>query len=78
MPLLSKILKWLAAWLAFLFCFAFAANNLHDVTLKFFFGTQWRMPMVLVVLGAFAAGMLGGMLAMLPRWWLERRSGPKP
>jgi lipopolysaccharide assembly protein A len=67
------LLKWLAYGAVFFACFAFAVNNLHDTTVKLFFGSQFRVPVVLIVLGAFAAGLLAGMVAMLPRWWLLRR-----
>ncbi len=57
--------------------FAFALNNQDDVTVRFFFGTEWRSPLVLVVLSAFALGLILGMLAMVPRWWRERRAAQK-
>jgi len=52
--------------------FAFALNNQQDVTVHFFFGTQWRAPLVLVVLAAFASGVAVGVLGMVPRWWKHR------
>ncbi len=52
--------------------FAFALNNQQDVTVHFFFGTQWRAPLVLVVLAAFALGLIVGALGMVPRWWKHR------
>ena len=51
--------------------FAFALNNQSDVTVRFFFGRQWTTPMVLVVLGAFTAGLLVGVMGMVPRWWRQ-------
>ncbi|MFZ2649910.1 MAG: LapA family protein [Burkholderiaceae bacterium] len=68
-----RILVWLVRALAFFALFAFALNNLHEVTLHGFFGSEWRGPMVLVVLGALALGIAGGALAMLPSWWRHRR-----
>ena len=53
--------------------FAFALNNQDDATVHFFFGTQWRAPLVLVVLAAFACGVAVGVLGMVPRWWRQRR-----
>jgi hypothetical protein len=38
----------------------------------FFFGTQLRAPLVLVVLTAFSAGLAVGVLGMVPRWWRHR------
>jgi putative membrane protein len=80
---LTRLLKWLLYGAIFFTCFAFALNNQQDATLRFFFGTQWRMPMALVVLAAFAVGLGVGILAMVPRWWnhriaLKRLSGNNP
>ena len=61
-----KQLVWLFKWLLkaaiFFTLFAFALNNQGDVTVQFFFGTHWTAPLVLVVLSAFAAGLLIGVL----------------
>lgn len=57
--------------------FAFALNNQGDVTVHFFFGTEWRSPLVLVVLAAFGLGLGLGVLSMVPRWWRERRAAQK-
>jgi uncharacterized integral membrane protein len=32
----------------------------------------WHAPLVLVVLAAFAAGLVVGALGMVPRWWKHR------
>ena len=72
-----KYLTWLLKAAIFFTLFAFALNNQQDVTVHFFFGTRWTAPLVLVVLAAFAAGLVIGALAMVPRWWKHRR-GPKP
>ena len=52
-----KYLMWLLKAAIFFTLFAFALNNQQDVTVHFFFGTQWRAPLVLVVLAAFALGV---------------------
>ena len=73
-----KPITWLLQWTLkaaiFFTLFAFALNNQSDVTVHFFFGQQWTAPLVLVVLGAFAAGLLIGILGMVPRWWRHRRA----
>jgi lipopolysaccharide assembly protein A len=74
MKQLVTVLKWLLNGSLFFTLFAFALNNQQDATLHFFFGRQWRLPMVLIVLGAFALGMTAGILAMVPRWWKQRRA----
>ena len=67
-----KYLMWLLKAAIFFTLFAFALNNQPDVTVRFFFGTQWRAPLVLVVLAAFALGLAIGALGMVPRWWKHR------
>ena len=69
-----KYLLWLLKAAIFFTLFAFALNNQQDVTVHFFFGTQWRAPLVLVVLTAFAAGLITGVLGMVPRWWKHRNA----
>ncbi len=69
---LARALKWLLGAAVFFTLFSFALNNQQDATLHFFFGTQWRLPMVLIVLTAFTFGLAIGVLAMIPRWWTQR------
>ena len=69
-----KYLAWLLKAAIFFTLFAFALNNQQDATVHFFFGTQWTAPLVLVVLAAFAAGLVVGALGMVPRWWKHRRA----
>jgi lipopolysaccharide assembly protein A len=66
------LLKWTLKAAIFFTLFAFALNNQQDATVRFFFGTQWRAPLVLVVLTAFTAGVAIGVLGMVPRWWKHR------
>jgi uncharacterized integral membrane protein len=70
---IAWLFKWLLKAAIFFTLFAFALNNQGDVTVRFFFGHQWQAPMVLVVLGAFAAGLVVGILGMVPRWWRQHR-----
>ena len=67
-----KYLLWLLKAAIFFTLFAFALNNQQDATVYFFFGTNWRAPLVLVVLAAFAGGVVVGALGMLPGWWKHR------
>jgi putative membrane protein len=53
-----RILTWLVRAFIFFTLFAFALNNQHDTIVHWFFGAQWRAPLV---------------LAMVPRWWRHRR-----
>jgi lipopolysaccharide assembly protein A len=69
---LNRLLKWTLKAAIFFALFAFALNNQQDATVYFFLGTQWTAPMVLILLVFFAAGLLAGVLAMVPRWWKQR------
>ncbi len=73
-----KYLAWLLKAAIFFTLFAFALNNQQDATVHFFFGTRWTAPLVLVVLAAFAAGLVIGALGMVPRWWRHRAVAPPP
>lgn len=69
-----KYFLWLFKAAIFFTLFAFALNNQQDATVHFFFGFDWRAPLVLVVLAAFAVGLVTGMLVMVPRWWKHRKA----
>lgn len=73
-----KYIMWLLKAAIFFTLFAFALNNQHEATVHFFFGTFWRAPLVLVVLAAFAAGLVIGALGMVPRWWKRRHATAAP
>ena len=72
-----KYLMWLLKAAIFFTLFAFALNNQQDATVYFFFGTRWQAPLVLVVLSAFAVGVVVGVLGMVPRWWQHRSAARK-
>ncbi len=69
-----KYLLWLLKAAIFFTLFAFALNNQHNATVHFFFGTAWTAPLVLVVLAAFALGLIVGVLGMVPRWLKHRNA----
>ena len=68
-----RILVWLSRAFVFLVLFAFAVNNQQESAVRWFFGYEWRAPMVIIVLTAFAGGCAFGVLAMVPAWWRHRR-----
>ncbi|MEW6706749.1 MAG: LapA family protein [Pseudomonadota bacterium] len=68
-----RIFAWLARAFIFFALFAFALNNQQEAAVRWFFGYEWRAPMVFVVLAAFAGGCAFGVLAMVPSWWRHRR-----
>ena len=73
-----RAFAWLLRGLIFFTLFAFALNNQQDTVVHWFFGFEWRAPMVIVVLAAFAAGCAIGVLAMVPAWWRHRRTAQRP
>jgi uncharacterized integral membrane protein len=69
-----RILVWLVRAAIFFTLFAFALNNQHVASIRWFFGHEWRAPMVFIVLAAFVLGCAFGIFAMLPSWWRHRRA----
>ena len=72
MTKLTRLLTWILKAAVFFALFAFALNNQQDATVHLLFGHQWRAPMMLIVLAAFALGLVVGVLGMLPGWRSRR------
>ncbi|MDP1902170.1 MAG: LapA family protein [Rubrivivax sp.] len=72
-----RLIVWLFRAFIFFALFAFALNNQQLATVRWFFGVEWRSPLVIIVLGAFAAGCAIGVLAMVPAWWHHRRAATR-
>ena len=68
-----RTIVWLVRIAVFFTLFAFALNNQHEAQVRWFFGAEWRAPMVFVVLAAFGLGCAFGIFAMVPSWWRHRR-----
>lgn len=68
-----RIFVWLLRAFIFFALFAFALNNSQEATVRWFFGHEWRAPLVIIVLLAFGCGAALGVLAMVPAWWKHRR-----
>ncbi len=51
-----RTLVWLVRAAIFFTLFAFALNNQQEAGVRWFFGQEWRAPMVFIVLTAFALG----------------------
>ena len=68
-----RVFVWLFRAFVFFALFAFALNNQQDAAVNWFFGQQWRAPMVFIVLGTFGLGCAFGVFAMVPSWWKQRR-----
>jgi uncharacterized integral membrane protein len=72
-----RIFVWLVRAAIFFTLFAFALNNQQEAGIRWFFGQEWRAPMVFIVLAAFAFGCAFGVFAMVPSWWRHRRVARK-
>src|SRR5512144_321495 len=68
-----RLFVWLFRAFVFFALFAFALNNQHEASVKWFFGAEWRAPMVFIVLAAFGLGCAFGVIAMVPSWWKHWR-----
>src|SRR5437763_12512908 len=68
-----RTLVWFVRAAVFFTLFAFALNNQHASSIYWFFGYEWRAPMVFIVLAAFGLGCAFGIFAMVPSWWRHRR-----
>ena len=63
-----------AIWLGiFLFLLAFAARNTDPVTLRFYFDLAWQIPLVLLLVAFFLAGVAFGLAAALGVFIRQRR-----
>ena len=68
-----RILIWIVRLAIFLVLFGFAVKNDQVVTLKSYLGGQWHLPLVFVILMAFAAGAVLGVSATLSSLLRQRR-----
>ena len=68
-----RVFIWIVRAAVFFSLFAFALNNQDAAVVRFYFGYEWRAPMVFIVLAAFGLGCAFGIFAMVPSWWRHRR-----
>ena len=68
-----RIVTWAIRLVVFLLLAAFAAKNVEPVTLRFYFDLVLTAPLIVVLLGFFAAGALFGVLALLGALLRQRR-----
>jgi uncharacterized integral membrane protein len=68
-----RYVTWAIRLVLFVLLIAFAAKNADPVTLRFYFDMALQAPLIVVLLGAFAAGALFGILALLTTVLRQRR-----
>ena len=73
MGTVQRILTWVVRGFLFVFVFLWGMLNDTPVTLKFFFGQSWQVPLALVLFVALGIGAALGVLAALQRIFAQRR-----
>jgi lipopolysaccharide assembly protein A len=68
-----KSLALLVKVVLFLLLLGFATRNSESVTLRYFLGLEWQAPLSLVILAAFAVGLLTGLLGCSLRLLRDQR-----
>jgi len=68
-----RLVTWTIRLVVFLLLLAFAAKNVEPVTLRFYFDLALQAPLVVVLLGFFAAGAAFGVAALLSTLLRQRR-----
>jgi uncharacterized integral membrane protein len=72
-----RFLIWGLRLLILLFLFAFALKNSEDVSLNFFFGEVWALPLSLLLLITLVLGVVLGITAMLMPFFRARREATR-
>ena len=70
---LLRYFAWLLRALLFLALFLLAAKNTDPVTVRFYFEQAWQLPLVFVMAGFFALGVVLALLACVSKWVALRR-----
>jgi putative membrane protein len=68
-----RIVTWAIRLVVFLLLAAFAAKNIEPVALRFYFDLALTAPLIVLLLGFFAAGALFGVLALVGTVLRQRR-----
>lgn len=68
-----RYVVWFARITLFLLLLGFAAKNSDPVVVSYYFGAEWRAPLVFVMLICLCAGVVLGILATLGRVFRQRR-----
>ena len=68
-----RLVTWTLRLVVFLLLAAFAAKNVEPVTLRFYFDLALTAPLIVLLLGFFAAGALFGVLALVGSLMRQRR-----
>lgn len=59
-----RVMVWALRTLLFLLLFGFALKNTEAVVLRFYFGTTWEIPLVVLIFIFLTGGMLLGIVSV--------------
>jgi uncharacterized integral membrane protein len=68
-----RTLVWLLRIMLFLLLLGFAVKNSDPVIVQYYFGQEWRAPLVFVLLVTLCAGVVLGIIASLGQIFKQRR-----
>ena len=68
-----KYLAWVLKFALFALVLTFAVRNTDLVTVRYYFGGEWQMPLVFALLVAFCAGVALGLAAGMTQLIRQRR-----
>jgi uncharacterized integral membrane protein len=68
-----RSLAWLARITLFLLLLGFAVKNSDPVVVQYYFGQEWRAPLVFVLFLSLCAGTVLGIVASLGQLFRQRR-----
>ena len=69
-----RFLSWLLRAVLFVVALGFALSNTRTTELRFFgFDFVWSAPLVVFLLIFFVAGLVVGLVAVVPTWYRQRR-----
>lgn len=66
-------LTWFLRIALFLLLLGFAVKNAETVGLQFYFGYEWKAPLMLILLSFFILGVALGVLSCLGKIFRQRR-----
>ena len=72
-----RYLLWLLRITLFLILLGFAVKNSDPVSVYYYFGAEWRAPLVFVMLVCVVAGVALGVLAVLGQVFRQLRGFPQ-
>ncbi len=68
-----RYVLWIIKLLLFLIVLSFAVKNTDPVTVRYYLGGEWQAPLILVMLIAFCAGAVIGLMTGLGQLFRQRR-----